>query len=237
MNFLFSKAMKSYKQNFKSITLIGLLVYLPIQVILALVPPQYDPTVIMLEILEGRAMNYSKLFAYFGIILLISILFTPLAQAAATCIALNEKPSLALILDFSFMKWGRLIVTALMVNLLIVLFSVLIIPPLYFNTVLAFSSHLVATQDCFGIQALRSSMSLVKGRFFKIFGFVLFIGFLDLVVGSSVINAFVSIFPMANKAGIVNPFFLVLSGTAANIIGFYFQVVLAFRFLELRMKS
>ena len=125
----------------------------------------------------GDAMIYSLLTSG------IPMLFLPLADGAYTHIALlgvqGKAVTLSGILEVSLQRFGKYLVSTLVLVLLLIPASFLFfIPALVLGVYFAFFANAVALSGAFGFGALKLSRDAVRGRWFQAFGFLLVLGLL-----------------------------------------------------------
>ncbi len=169
----------------KYIILICFFAFLPISLFSSLVSPQLYTTA--LEQLmnssfeQSFAINsaaYFDLMKYFLLSTLIGVIFSPLAVGALSYITVQSiegKPvTLNGIMECSMQKWGRLVYTSIIYNVLYFLgLSFLIVPGIYFYIVYMFCECVAAVSNKYGISALLVSKTLIRGRFFKAVGLLI----------------------------------------------------------------
>lgn len=152
-------AWRIYKENFKAILYITLIVYIPLNFILSLLPTtdQISPGdpksfLRLLEVLEGLL----------GIIATLAIAY--LVKARSENESLNFKQALNKALERFLPALGTNI---LMGILLLLLFLLLIVPGVIFSVYWAFSTYVVAFKNLAFMKALNYSKSLVFGRWWR----------------------------------------------------------------------
>lgn len=218
---LFKYAGVIFKKNFIALTIISVCVYLPYYIIVSLlpVPPLSLPASAV------TSADYNNLFQFMYGVIAVSIIFTPLAIAAATYITQKsiegEKPGFPGIMDASLIKWVKLIITALIYMLIVGLGAIIIVPGIYFSVLYTFYPNVVAVQDKWGMDALLHSKKIVKGRWWATFGFILMISVLSFLVSFSGGIVF-------SLLHLDTGFFLnIIESVVFEILLMYFQIMIA----------
>ncbi len=212
---MFRKAMDIFLSNLKMIFIVGSIIYVPAEVLRNIIPNELNP---LIPLLEGRPADFNSNLVFFAVALAIIIFFTPLAQASAACFVYNESPKFETVIEASFVRWGRLVVTNLILYPILLISWFLVVPGIYTSVVFAFSNFIVATTDLTGFDALKKSQMAVQGRFFKTLGFVILIGFLQILM-----NVIISISFASFNQNIVGT---IAVGALIDIMSFYFMILL-----------
>jgi hypothetical protein len=118
---------------------------------------------------------------------LLSLLITPLLVGAlawaASKIYLGEAPGIGEIVNFTFSRFGPLLLVSVLAGLAVAGgFLLLIIPGIIFYLRLAFSAIALVVEDKRGRRALGRSWALSKGSLGKVFGVVLLIFLISAIV-------------------------------------------------------
>lgn len=225
---LFKYSAMIYQKNFKWIIAISLGVFLPYQIVLMFVPT-FDVATLNQAFIMQDADSVQSIILTVYVSLAINLIFTPLAIAGVTTLAkdvVESKPvSFSGILDASLVKWGKLVLTAFLYLLFVLAGSVIILPGVYFSVSYTFYPNIVAISDKWGLSALRESASLVKGRWFATFGFILLIAMLSSLTGTVCTAAFA----LVAGIGII---VIVLVGVVMETLCLYFQVVITLWYLN-----
>lgn len=201
-------AWKIYKENFKTFSYITLAVYLPLNIILSLLPTtdQLSPEdprsfLRLFEILEGLV----------GIIATLAIAY--LVKARLESEHLDFKKALNRALERFLPALGTNI---LMGILLLLLFLLLIIPGVIFSVFWAFTTYVVAFKNLAFMKALNYSKSLVRGRWWRTFKISAVLTILGVVISfvlslpaQSLPNNFITITFWKTVVDIVSAFFTV----------------------------
>lgn len=112
--------------------------------------------------------------------------------------------------------------------ILFLLFLLLFIPGLIWSVYYIFAIHIVVLRGKINMDALRYSKALVKGRWWKVFGYSILVGLISLGLGA-VMGLLSSPFTLIGLGGV----FDLLVGLASKIISGYFTVVTTILFLNL----
>lgn len=168
---LFSESWKYFSKNFVNILIVVLIIYVPINLILSIIPVAPVDS----ENFESSFRMYSNisrlLEGIFGIVVMGGItLMIGKSVRGEIC---DWKESLR----FGFSKWGNLFLTNFLGGLIILgLTLCLIIPGVIWINYYIFSIPVVVLRNMRGKKALDYSKSLVKGRWWKIFGYMFAVG-------------------------------------------------------------
>lgn len=227
---IFKYAGEIYRTNLKWIVIITIGVYLPLYIIVTLLPPPpalpYPLEIPLNGVLDSSIIPYE----WYLSVLAVSMLFTPLATAAVTHIAHENaegrKATLPGILDTSLIKWGKLVVTTLLYMLIVGFGFILVVPGIYFSVVFSFHSNVVATQDKWGLSALVQSRRIVKGRWWAAFGFVILVAVMLSVVSLGVNTVFAL---LGIGTGAVSS---IVTSVLLEILLIYFQIATALWYLN-----
>jgi len=86
-------------------------------------------------------------------------------------------------LSKSISRWPQVVVTSLIMGLLLIpLFILLIVPGIIFFLYWTFAAYAVLLRGKFGLDALKYSKSLVKGKWWYVFGFFFTVGLISIVI-------------------------------------------------------
>lgn len=127
-----------------------------------------------------------------GILLALVGVLTPLAISfAVNKLVKGESVTYQEALKAAFSAWPRGIITSLILFvLLVVLYTLLIIPGIIFTIFWAFAIPAVMISGLSGMSALSDSKSIVSGRWWKVFGNLLVIGILVGIIGAIISSPF-----------------------------------------------
>jgi len=159
-----------YSQQFKAIVMITLIVYIPINIILYMVAGymnRFQDFMNVIKILEGL----------FGVIAMMGI-----AVIVDQAIQNNDNLPISwgAALSKAFSRWGSCLTTSILGGIIILgLTFLLIIPGVIWSIYYIFIIQIVALRELGGKTALNYSKSLVKGRWWKIFGIVFVLALID----------------------------------------------------------
>ncbi len=130
-------------------------------------------------------------------------------------------------LKLGFQKWGVGLITMMLLGILLVLlFLLLIIPGVIFGVFWIFAVIVVALTDKQFFEALRYSQTLVRGRWWKLFGYVLLMA----IISGLVLWVIGLVFGLFGNGYVTN----VLNNIASDLVSSFFIVagVLLFRNLQ-----
>jgi hypothetical protein len=171
---ILSKSWEIFTANIKPILIITLVIYIPINTVLELIPTDNTGVGITayfqaMQLLEG----------FFGILATIAIAF--LTKAALEKKDISWKESLKLAIN----KWLKVIGTNLLAGILLVgLFFLLIVPGIIFSIYWYFILYVVIFSDKWGFTAMAYSKDLVQNRWWPTLGYAVLFGFMALLAGA-----------------------------------------------------
>jgi len=204
-----------YKKNFKLFLFIILIIYLPINIILNLVPGTSETF--------GGVMAYLRLTQILELVL--GIIATMAIAYAVNKIVNHKKPELWESIKSALLVWDKAILTALLAGLiLIVLYLLLIIPGIIYSVYYTFALYTVILKDKKYKKALDYSKSIVKGRWWRVFGIIIVVTLLFSFV-AGIISSPIAIY----ENYITN----VISDTVFDIIYALQTIVFAVLFINL----
>lgn len=225
---LLALAWQLFSENFKTILLVTLVVYIPIGLITIAIPaPSIDSA--------NPASIWQSSFStnFFVSMLLVGLvgILVPLAIAAAIRQQLDGK-----IIDYrtalklAVSKWWVAIITSLLMGLCVLGLSLLlVIPGIIFAFYWSFTAYIVILNNKSGMEAMNYSRSVVKHRWWKVFGYLIAFAFLSGIV-SSIINL-----PLAKFSDHLAVSFV--STLLSNIIFSYVSVASVIFFLNLEANK
>jgi len=210
---MLSKAWRLYRDNFSLILAIVLIVYIPINIVLGMLP--MDNSQEGFRLYAGMAQLLEGIF---GIISTMAIAFVVKYKLD------DKKIDWQKAIEKSFSRWWPAIWTNLFVGiLLIALFILLIVPGVIFAIYWAFVIYVVALFGKSGKEAMDRSKAIVKGRWWKVFLYNIIFGILILLV-----VGILSLFTMISDSYI----FVLIVDTAMDVAGAYFIVLWTIFFLN-----
>ncbi len=165
-----------YRKHFRSILTIFLIVYIPINVGLSFVP--------MDSLIEAHGLR--GLWTYMRLIelteLLIGVLATmALARLIESSVS-GEPITWSTALRHALTRWGASIWTALLGGMIIVgMCLLLIIPGIIWALYYSLFVYVVALRGLSGKEALDYSKGIVKGQWWRVFGYLLVIIVLEII--------------------------------------------------------
>lgn len=218
---LLAKAWELFAANVKPILVIALIIYIPANIIAGLLPPQHYSTVAELF---GRRMALTLMATV--LVSILNLLATmSLAHLVKYAMEGNAvEPSAALGKAFEKMPSGIFTGILCLLGVLggIVL---LVVPGIILAVSWAFAIYAVVLRDKSGRAALRYSSDIVKGRWLKIFWYLICIGLLGALIGWGCMS-------LAKLFGGGKPVPIAL-GFVRDFTGTFFTVVMAVFFLNL----
>jgi hypothetical protein len=174
-----------YRKHFGSILPIVLVVYIPINIGLSFVPVDY-----LIEEYGLRGFNmYMKIIQltefFFGVLATMALARLIEASLAGQPVTWQQA------LRHSFSRWGASIGTGLLAGLIIVgLCLLLIVPGIIWGLYYSLFLYVVALRGLSGKKALDYSKSIVKGQWWRVFGYLSVIGIMGLFAGAAVVAPF-----------------------------------------------
>jgi hypothetical protein len=208
-----------YRVNFKNILLVILCVYIPINIIISLIPAD--------SLLQEYGTRGLQL--YNNLLKLPEFLIGTIATVGIAAIVeqsiKGKKLSWNDSLRFGLSKWITAIGTGLLGGVILLGLTLLfIIPGVIWSLYYSFWIYVVALRNVSGKSALDYSKSLVQGQWWRVFGIFFVFGIIGFVVGLAVIVPFNLI---SN-----NRFFDIIPNTVLDIVGAFFTVVTVVFFLN-----
>jgi hypothetical protein len=180
---ILSLAWQKYTDLFQTILVIILIIYIPINIILGFVPID--------DSWEGILLYYrviQLLEGFIGIIATMAIAFAVKQSLEGKRIEFGPALKKALF------KWPYAFVTNLILGIFLLgLFLLLIVPGIIFYVFWMFTLYVVVLKDIHWKSALDYSRSIVKGRWWTVFGYSIVFGLISLGValGLGIITIFV----------------------------------------------
>ena len=169
---ILSESWKRFTENFQLILIITLIVYIPINIILAFVP-------------IGESLENFKLFYWIiqihegliGIIATMAIAYAIKNKIDGKSISIGEA------LKKSLSRWGAAIGTNIILGIFLLgLTLLLIVPGIIFDVYWIFVIFVVILNDKSGKDALDHSKKIVKGRWWTVVGYSIVFGILGFIV-------------------------------------------------------
>ncbi len=218
---ILSNSWNIYSKQFKSITIITLMIYVPINIILYLI----GDNIVDIESLKNYNNVIKLLENLFGIIATMGIAVV----VEKTILSENDiEASWGEAISTAFSRWGSCIGTNILGGLIILgLSMLLIIPGLIWALYYAFSVQVVVLKNIGGKEALDYSKSLVKGQWWKTFGTLFVLGIIGILIGIVIgiaIEFFSPYLPDSTS---------IITDTALDIFGAFFTVAFTVYFINI----
>ncbi len=235
---LFGLARTCYKARFKYIMFLCAIALVPLSIVECMVPTPIN------ELLNPTAYPINEFAMALGryalIISVLNALFMPIYYSGMTYIATHnpdasspEQPiPIRSILDVTINKWAKLALTGFICLAISLISTPLVVLAIFVYVLLFYATFFGALGDIWGIKAIRASYNLVRGRWFKTFGFIILINICMLAVSAVVqrlFGVFISIVYVNDFVGEVIGFILVL---LIKVLCSYFDLVMSFKFLN-----
>lgn len=208
-----------YCKHFKSILPIVLIVYIPINIGLSFVPVDY-----LIGEYGLRGFNmYMKIIQltefFFGIVATLALARLIEASLAGDPITWQQA------LRHSFSRWGASLGTGLLAGLIIIgLCFLLIVPGIIWGLYYSLFVFVVALRGLSGKKALDYSKNIVKGQWWRVFGYLSVIGIMGFFAGIAVVAPF--FFTPDNMI------FNIVSDTLTDIVSALFIIMTCVFFLN-----
>ncbi len=218
---------REYCRHFRSILPIVLIVYIPINIGLSFVPVD---ALIEQHGLRGFRM-YMKVvqLSEFLIGVLATLSIAKLVEAGF----LGQSCTWRQAFHHAFSRWGTAIVSGMLGGVIVLgMFLLLIVPGIIWSLYYSFFLYVVALRGLSGKAALDYSKSLVKGQWWRVFGYLLVINVLGFLAGALLAVPF--IFTPENRV------LDILSDTLTDIVAALFLVMTVVFFLNsdaIRVRS
>lgn len=176
---------KTFWKNFRDILTIFLIVYVPINIGLSFVP--------IGSLIEEYGMQGFKM--YLKIAQLVEFLIGVLATMSLACLiesrVLGKPITWKESFGEAFSRWGASVWTGLLAVLIIAGMTLLfLVPGIIWSLYYYFIIYVVALRCLSGKEALDYSRKLVKGQWWRVFGYVFVIGLLSVVATLVVVAPF-----------------------------------------------
>jgi len=155
-----------FRKNFSLILLIGIILNVPV--------------FILDELLPGLQLSYlTELAIVAPISLFISLIITLSYYKITEGFLDGQSITISEAMGFSFLRLNKATWTGLITLLIVMAWSLLfIIPGIIWGVYYSFIIYVVAAKNIGGMKALSESKSLVTGRWWKVFGFSVYISLL-----------------------------------------------------------
>ena len=217
---IFSESWRIFKEHFQIIALVTLVVYIPINIIIFLIP---------LDALMSQEGALRGFRVYMRMIQILEGLIGIIATMAITYIVkvAGDGGSVTLAQAFkkSLSRWPAAIWTSIIAGFFLLgLTLLLVVPGIIYSVYWSFILYVVIVNEKSGLIALKYSKTLVKGRWWKIVGFssvFALVGFVAVMI-SGIPNYFLP----ENIAVTVTTY------TFTDIVAAYFTVVSAIFYLN-----
>lgn len=211
---ILSMSWNLFKENFKSIFFITLIIYIPINFILFFVP--------IGEGVSGlkQYMNVARLLeSLIGIISTMAIAYIIKNRIDGTLIDFKAG------LQKAFSSWASAIITSLLLGIFVLGLSLLlIVPGIIYYVFWSFALFVVVLKGISGNKALDYSKTIVEGRWWTVFGYSIAFGLLSAAV--AFVAGFLTIFLPGNIVTTV------LGDTLIDLVLSFFIVVSTIFFIN-----
>lgn len=212
---ILSAGWKVYREKFRVIFPVILIIYIPVNIILLFVPGD------SYGMLEFRIATLLEFFV--GIIAIMAI------AKIVECSIEEKEITYGQALQYSLSRWGNSIGTEILGGLIVLGMTLLfIVPGIIWGIYYAFSLYVVTLRDIAGKEALDYSKTLVKGQWGRVFVILFVIGLLTGVTALAV--GFVVGIPLAfiPNAKIIN----IITDTGFDLVAALFTVMTIIFFLN-----
>lgn len=212
-------AWKIFSDHIRAIVLVTVAVFLPLNIITAFIPGQ-DATAETINTASAVGFGISSM------LLALAGVLVPVAIAHIVRQYLDRQPiDFNTAIRFAFSRWLPAVgTTLLMLAFLFGLTFLLVIPAIIFGVYWAFATYVVALKGKSGLDALRYSQVVVRGRWWKVVGYLIVLGFI-----TGMISWLISL-PFAT---IHNPIVNALISTLSDIVFSFTIVATAIFFINL----
>lgn len=210
---------EQYRTHFRSILPIFLIVYIPINIGLSFIPMDY--------LIEEHGLRAFKI--YLKVIQLTEFLIGVLATMSLAKLVeaslIGQPVTWQQAFRHSLSRWGASIGTGLLAGLIIMgMCLLLIVPGIVWSLYYSLFVYVVALRGLSGKRALDYSKAIVKGQWWRVFGYLLVINALGVLAGISVTAPFFFL-PDSRILDIA-------SDTLADLVSALFLVMTAVFFLN-----
>lgn len=227
---ILSESWRSFKENFHLILLITLVVYIPINTVLAFIP--FDKLMEQQGFFRGLKVyirSIQVLEGLIGIIATMAIAYIIKSKIDGQIVSFGQA------LKKSLSRWPAAVGTNIILFVFLLgLTLLLIIPGVIYYVYWMFTLYPVVLQDKFGKGAMDYSKAIVKDRWWKVMGYSLVFGLLGLIaiVLIGVFSGFILglLLPDNFFVNIVSD---VVSNTIVDVVSsFFFTVVFVIFFIN-----
>jgi len=225
---VFSQSFTIWKQNAVTILSIGLIVYLPAQILIEIVSILSDRFFPVTDLNSLKIINqvYDLIRYLVGAIALIGIVFLSYSRVKDPARQLGVVE----LIRYGLLHWGKYMLTGLLAGLKTILYLLLLIVPGIIKGVkLSMFDCIVATQETTPEGACERSEQLLKGKWWLVFGFTILVLVIEFVF--EIIVAF--LFFSSVESNIPS----ILIGVAIKLFETYFIVSKAVLFVELENRA
>ncbi len=186
---MFSFSAKIFRENLVPILFITILVFFPISIVLNIVTTQIDQSLSVLHgatVVNGTGLmmknEITKLIIYLLVMMILFVFLEPLgiisvAKGAEKRIC-GEDVHYGEIILYALSKGPSIILTGILYTFFVGLASILFFPAIYLGIIWGFYVYAIGLRDKSGLDALRYSRNLVRGRWWLTFGIFLVLGLL-----------------------------------------------------------
>ena len=171
---VFSDAIEFWKQNLKLILVLGLTVYLPVQILIEVVSYFLNGLFTTVDLNTIKLMNniYEFIRYLIGSVASLGIIFITYSKCSAT----NDQYTAKQLLIYGLKRWPKLMLADIIAGFKILLYLLLlIIPGVYKGVKLSFVDCNVSTKEQSAEEACDYSESLVGNRWWLVAGFLLLV--------------------------------------------------------------
>jgi hypothetical protein len=180
---------QQYAKNFTNILVIVFLIYFPINLIVSLLP--VADAVILQDF--DQFVTYMRVVQFLEVFVAVvaTISVTKLVEASLQGQAITWQQSL----KHAFSRWFVVVLTSLIGGVILIWWTLLlIIPGIIWMVYYSFAIYVVTLRGISGNAALKYSKSIVKGQWWRVFGYH-FVLLLMVVVIGGVYGLFLSLLP------------------------------------------
>ena len=234
----FKLAGKAFGALFAVLLPILIVIFIPVSVLLSLVPNDYFSLVLTEESINAASEIWRRFQLYILYVMGIRIFFLVFVVSAVTLtldLWINGKEvstiSTKALFSQTAEKWWKLMATAFLFNLIIYLSFSFIIFLIYMGIIFFFAVNSAAITDKWGISAMRYSMRLIRGKWLRTFCVIAAVIAAEFFVSQFITAGLYILGFSANNIAAVTAL------TISQIICVYFTILTALVFLNYHLLS
>lgn len=225
-----SAAFHVFAANIKSILKVMLVVFLPISILESIINGRMLSAYTVFQQIAQAGVSLSNEADFFqaayqvlfhsGLTLLVSLFLQPVGTIAIAKVVkqfvTKQEISFGTALGEAFSLMPTIVVSGIIYGVLIVLTSLIIVPGIYLSVAWVFYLYAIGLSDKKGMEPMRYSKSLVKGKWWRTLGYLLLLSVIAMLWNSA-FQLIYSFFPNENIADAVYQFLCYFSAAFVTV--------------------